>query len=77
MRDVEARRFIALRQRERRAWNVEFRIARQCADQRARERRFACPEIALKAERISGLQKKRDLVGQPGDVDFGQIAVLE
>lgn len=77
MRDFEARRLVALRQREGRARNVEGRIAGKRPDQGACERRFTCAEVAFEAKRIAGLKKKSHLVGKAHDVVLGQIAKLK
>jgi hypothetical protein len=66
-----------LHQRECRTWDVESRIAGEGADQGAGERRFAGSEIAFKAERVSGLEKKSNVVGKTDNAGLGQIAEQE
>ena len=70
MRDVEARRFVGLHQRECRARDFERRVARQGADQSPRERRFSGAEVALEPEHVARLQEKRDLAGKPAQRRF-------
>jgi hypothetical protein len=77
MCNVEAGRFVALRQREGRAWNIKRWISGEVADQGAGERRLAGSEIAFEAKRISGLEEKSDVVGKTDDAGLGQIAEQE
>ena len=77
MRNVETRRFVGLHQRERRARDLERRIARQGADQSPCERRFSGTKVALEPKHVARLQKKSDLAGKPGNVAFGEIGVKE
>ena len=71
--DVEARRLVALHQRERRAWDFEALLRAQGFDEGAREGGLAGAQIAFEGQHVAGLQGEGEILGEAAERGFGEV----